>query len=92
MTAAPKVAAQLKVQLTVVQGPHVGHVFNFDKSVIVLGRSPESDVILVNDPLVSRNHARLELVKNEFELINLSEKSGTCSHRGDRPGEEILFV
>lgn len=88
MTAALK-ASQLKVQLTVVQGPHVGQVFNLDKSVILLGRSPENDVILVNDPLVSRAHARIELIKNEFELTNLSEKNILLVH-GDSVQKSII--
>ncbi len=90
MTAALKQATQLKIQMTVVKGPHAGHVFNFDKPVITLGRGPENDVVLVNDPMVSRSHARIDLIKNEFELKNLSEKNILLVH-GDSVQKSILI-
>lgn len=89
MSAALKTANQLKVQMTVVKGPHTGQVFRIGKSELTIGRGPENDVVLVNDPLVSRNHARIELVKNEFELSNLSEKNVLLVH-GEKVQKSIL--
>lgn len=77
MSAALKHATQLKIQMSVVTGPHAGQTFNFTKSSLTLGRGPENDVVLVNDPLVSRMHARIEFNSDsQFELINLSQKNG----------------
>ncbi len=80
MAAALKQVNQLKIKLTVVKGPHVGAVFNFDKPILSFGRGPENDVVLINDPMVSRSHAKLELIKNQFELANLSEKNILLVH------------
>lgn len=76
MTAALKQATQLKIQMSVVKGPHAGQTFNLNKPALTIGRGPENDIVLVNDPLVSRIHARIELNSGEFDLINLSQKNG----------------
>lgn len=77
MSAALKQASQMKIQMSVVSGPHAGQTFTFSKPTLTIGRGPENDVVLVNDPLVSRMHARLEFNNNgEFDLINLSQKNG----------------
>ncbi|MBC7466256.1 MAG: FHA domain-containing protein [Bdellovibrio sp.] len=76
MTAALKQATQLKIQVSVVKGPHAGQTFNLNKPALTIGRGPENDIVLVNDPLVSRIHARIELNNGEFDLINLSQKNG----------------
>ena len=89
MAAALKPANQFKIQLTVVKGPHVGQVFQFEKAVMTIGRGPENDVMLVNDPSVSRNHARIDLIRNEFELINLSDKNSLIVH-GESTQKSIL--
>ncbi len=89
MTAALKPANQFKIQLTVVKGPHVGQVFHFEKAVMTIGRGPENDIMLVNDPLVSRAHARIDLIKNEFELVNLSDKNSLLVH-GESTQKSIL--
>ena len=90
MSAALKAAVQFKVQMTVVRGPHVGQVFNFDQPVLTLGRGPENDVVLVNDPQVSRAHARIELINNEFELTNISGKNILLVH-GELVTKSILI-
>lgn len=79
MSAAPKLTpqtnTQLTVKLTVLQGPHAGQRFSFSKNKITIGRSPENDIILVNDPLISRQHAYIEVVENDVEIVNLSQKN-----------------
>ena len=90
MSAALKTAVQFKVQMTVVRGPHAGQVFHFDQPVLTLGRGPENDIVLVNDPQVSRTHARIELNNNEFELTNISGKNILLVH-GELVSKSILI-
>ncbi len=80
MTAALKQATQMKIQMTVVKGPHAGQQFLFQKTPITIGRGPENDIVLLNDPLVSRAHAKIERVENVFELTNLSGKNALLVH------------
>lgn len=75
MTAALKQATQMKIQMSVVTGPHAGQTFTFNKPALTIGRGPENDIVLVNDPLVSRMHARIEFNDGEFDLINSSQKN-----------------
>ncbi|MGZ3691831.1 MAG: FHA domain-containing protein [Pseudobdellovibrio sp.] len=75
MSAALKQKPEIKIKLTVVKGPHAGQVFLFDKNVITIGRGPENNVVLLNDPQVSRAHAQISLVNNELEVSNLSQKN-----------------
>lgn len=74
MSAAEKLAS-LKVKLDVVKGPHAGKSFDFSKSAITVGRGVENDVVLMNDPQVSRQHIIIELINQEFVVRNLSEKN-----------------
>ena len=80
MTAALKQAAQIKIQMNVVGGPHAGQSFLFYKTPLTIGRGPENDIVLLNDPLVSRSHARIDLNQNNFEITNLSEKNILSVH------------
>ncbi|MBC7421664.1 MAG: FHA domain-containing protein [Bdellovibrio sp.] len=75
MSAAVQQKPQLMVKLNVVKGPHAGQVFQLSKSQISIGRGPENDVVLLNDPQVSRAHAQLVLVDRDFEIVNLSKKN-----------------
>ncbi|MCW2613899.1 MAG: putative LuxR family transcriptional regulator [Frankiales bacterium] len=40
------------------------------RDVVVVGRSPDADVVVEGDPLVSRVHARLELVGGRWTLVD----------------------
>ena len=59
----------------VTKGPHKGQSFTFNKSLITIGRGSENDMVLVNDPLVSRNHCHITVNGNEVEIENLSQKN-----------------
>ncbi len=80
MTAALKQAIQMKIQMNVVKGPHAGQSFLFYKTPLTIGRGPENDIVLVNDPQVSRTHAKIDLVQNSFEILNLSDKNALFVH------------
>lgn len=63
------------VRLTVVEGPAVGQEFKIDGAATI-GRSPDATV-MVDDPGVSRLHARIRRSEAGFELEDLGSKNGT---------------
>ncbi len=75
MSAAAKLNTQPNIKLLVQKGPHAGQRFAFSKSKITIGRSPENDIILVNDPLISRQHAYIQISNNDVEIVNQSIKN-----------------
>lgn len=75
MGAALQEKPEIKIKLAVVKGPHAGQIFQLSKNNITLGRGPENNVVLMNDPQVSRVHAQIKVVNNEIEIVNLSQKN-----------------
>lgn len=75
MSAALKQNFQIQLKLTVVKGPHAGQVFNMNQEALTIGRGPENDIVLINDPQISRSHAQIVLNEREFEIIKLSQKN-----------------
>jgi pSer/pThr/pTyr-binding forkhead associated (FHA) protein len=57
-------------------GPTVGKVFPLDKNEIFIGRDLAND-ISINDPEVSRRHARIFLQGNNYVLEDLGSTNGT---------------
>jgi pSer/pThr/pTyr-binding forkhead associated (FHA) protein len=82
-------SAALKTILTfkfeVLTGPHSGKKFVFDKASITFGRGTENDVILSEDPKVSRQHMEIKYSNGEFRVFNLSQKNFTLinGRKGD---------
>ena len=70
-----KNTSTVSVRCVVSKGPHTGQSFSFNKDKIVIGRGAENDVVLMNDPLVSRVHCQLIVVGHEIEIQNLSQKN-----------------
>ncbi|MEN0057662.1 MAG: FHA domain-containing protein, partial [Bdellovibrio sp.] len=76
MAAAPQLKNALKFELEVLKGPHAGLRLGFAKTSITIGRGPENDVVLANDPRVSRQHAEIKMRgDSEFVIINTSGKN-----------------
>lgn len=75
MSAALQQNPQFLLKLSVVAGPHAGQVFQLHKDKVTIGRGPENDVVLMNDPQVSRLHAQLVLVDRDFEIVKISQKN-----------------
>lgn len=75
MSAAAQQKPEIKIKLSVVKGPHQGQVFQLNKSVVTIGRGPENDIVLINDPLISRAHVRLGVVDQDLEINNTSGKN-----------------
>lgn len=62
-------------ELTIVSGPGAGTTVPLERSVIVIGRDSACDVVL-DDPLVSKRHARLEIGQGRVELVDLNSANG----------------
>lgn len=75
MTAAPVLARSLKFSLQISQGENVGYVYSFDKTVVMIGRGPQNDVILAHDPKASRQHVELKVEAGFLKIKNLSERN-----------------
>lgn len=75
MAAEAEQVSEIKIKLSVVKGPHLGKVFQLSKSVFTIGRGPENDIVLINDPLISRSHAQISVVDRDLEINNLSDKN-----------------
>lgn len=76
MSAAQQITALLKFKIEVLKGAHAGQVFTFDsaKSAFI-GRGPENEVSLANDPRISRQHAEIKQMSGQFYIVNLSHKN-----------------
>lgn len=59
----------------VTAGEYLGQRFSFNKSEITLGRGSENDVILVNDPKISRVHCKVTVTPTDAVIENLSQKN-----------------
>lgn len=79
-------------QLTVRKGPQPGKVYPLIAERIIVGRDPMSDIAL-NDPEVSRQHARLVRSQTGYTLEDLGSTNGTFID-GEQltPGEEHALV
>ncbi len=63
-------------QLVMGQGPRPGHIFEFAHTSITIGRDPGNQVA-VNDPQISRQHARITPQGGLFILEDLGSTNGT---------------
>lgn len=57
-------------------GPSIGKVFMLDKPEMFIGRDLNNDIV-INDPEISRRHARLVLQQNGYILEDLGSTNGT---------------
>ncbi len=64
------------LRLLMRQGPRPDHVFEVDKPVVVIGREAGNDIV-VEDPQVSRHHARLSLQAGGYVVEDLGSTNGT---------------
>lgn len=70
MSTAPSLSSQSK--WTMLSGPMKGAVQEITRPLMVIGRSSECDIVIVNDPKCSRKHAKVELTNRGFEIQSLS--------------------
>ena len=65
-----------KAMLVIHRGPAQGSRFLLDAPTTSIGRSPESDVFF-DDVTVSRKHARIERLHEDFTIIDSQSLNGT---------------
>ncbi len=63
-------------RLVMNQGPKTGETFALDKDVIALGRAPTNDIVIA-EPQVSRQHARIVRQGDVLVLEDLGSTNGT---------------
>lgn len=93
MGAAPKQNESLKFEIEIVSGPHKGLKTSFTKTPVTIGRGPENDLVLANDPKVSRQHAEIRQKSyNEFTVVNLSVKNFVMINGEQVDGQNLSIV
>jgi ABC transport system ATP-binding/permease protein len=63
-----------EVAIRFLSGPLVEKTISIQKPVIIIGRDPQSDIV-VFDPKVSRRHARIRIENGTWSIENLSQSS-----------------
>lgn len=64
-------------------------VFQLDQDLTNLGRKLDNHIVL-NDPRVSRNHAQIRLIDNQFVLLDLNSTGGTMVN-GKKVTKSVLY-
>lgn len=62
--------------LQIAEGPNAGRRYPLDREKIVMGRHPDCDIV-VEAGAVSRHHAQLLLVDDQFFIEDLKSRNGT---------------
>jgi hypothetical protein len=83
--------AEYSYQLYVRRGPMPGEMFVLNLPTLIAGRDPLADII-VRDPEVSRNHARLILTENGYEIQDMGSTNGTFINGTPLRGEPHLLA
>ena len=78
------------IRLEIVGGPMDGVSAQALCDVLVIGRSPRSDLCLHLDPLVSASHARIVRDGNAYWVEDLNSRNGTYIGE-ERIGERTLI-
>jgi pSer/pThr/pTyr-binding forkhead associated (FHA) protein len=80
--------AEKAYQLIVEHGPDIGKIFPLQREKVIIGRDPVADIVLV-DPEVSRQHARLIRGESGYHIEDLHSTNGTLVN-GQRLGDELV--
>jgi hypothetical protein len=81
-------------RLRIQAGPQgtAGREFALDRALMTIGRRGGQDIVL-NDPSVSRAHARIEIALHEVAIVDLGSTNGTLVNgRPAGPGRVLLRV
>ena len=73
-------------RLTVKKGPQEGQSYSLVATMVTIGRDPMADIV-ITDPEVSRQHARLTRTESGYEIQDLGSTNGTFLD-GQRLGGE----
>ncbi len=75
MSSALALSPGLETRWTVISGAMKGTVRVMNSAQFTIGRSPECEFVVVNDPKVSRKHVTIVCMPGECEVICLNEKN-----------------
>lgn len=78
-------------RLVMRSGPSAGKIFPLDKPEIIVGRDLNND-IMINDPEVSRRHARFFVQGNSYVLEDLGSTNGTFINGQRLSGPYALHI
>lgn len=93
---APSLGAGL-LRLVGMAGPYDGRTFPLDKPLMIVGREDSSDIVLGQDGMVSRRHARLVVQPERIEIVDEGSSNGTYVNGARigqtrlKPGDEITL-
>ncbi len=76
-------------RLVMRSGPSVGKVYPLDKNEVFVGRDLNNEIV-INDPEISRRHARLFLQGNSYVLEDLGSTNGTFVNGQRLMGPDLL--
>jgi hypothetical protein len=62
-------------RLIILSGPEKGTAYQLMSSQIRIGRELDNDVVIKEDPRLSRHHAMLEITDNQVEVYDVSQKN-----------------
>lgn len=77
-------------QLIMQQGPQIGQIFPLLAHSLIIGRDPLVDVV-ISDPEVSRQHARLTQDEAGYQIQDLGSTNGTFVNGQRLTGEPLLL-
>lgn len=66
---------QLEFTLTVLNGPNKGAVYRLVSEKVTIGRDPDNDIIIDNDPKCSRKHAVLSFSPKGIKLFDVTKNN-----------------
>lgn len=86
-----------KFMLVVRSGPDAGAAYQLLPPRVTIGRDPESNSVVVNDPKVSRNAAVIEFSPEDIRVMDISGKSklsvnGHVAERASIKGGDIIRI
>lgn len=64
---------ELKIEIT--RGPHAGKIVNLKQEKMTIGRGIENDIVLMNDPRMSRQHLEISWSGQDLIVTNTSGKN-----------------
>ena len=76
--------------LRVIQGPTQGKIYSLDQDTMTLGRHPNCNIVLEGIGAVSREHARVIKVENDYFLEDLKSRNGTFLNNEQLQGRRKL--
>src|SRR4051812_47936351 len=62
-------------RILIVSGPDKGTAYQLISSQIRIGREKDNDIIITDDPHLSRHHAMVNITDDQVEVIDVSQKN-----------------